>query len=391
MKAFRKITAAALSLGLAVSMSCPGSVITAFAQQSPDFARSAEEWAALRDDRLEFDEIPALIHEYNSTVLQNAISYKDSIGKDSVDIADSYYEAADKIYTNMEYPDEESANYASAVNSYLNSQLSYERLMEQGDNNTNDAETIKLGYDRTEANLAKQAQDQMITYWTQLTQLESQRASVAQAESELQAVALRIAAGTATEANRKSAEETLLNAQASLASAESTLQSTKDNLIMMMGWSHGANVDIAALPEPDPAAISAVNPAADIETAKANNYSLKSTVKQLANARTETVRETLTETKRTAEENIASNITSLYEAMKLSLSSYYQAQEALSIQQAAAETAERKKAAGTITQNGYQQIQTALTRARVTVNVRKLDLLKAYVDYQWAVNGLAAN
>lgn len=388
MKAFRKITAAVLALSLMPVY--PEGVLTAFAQQSPDFARSAEEWAALRDDRLEFDEIPALIHEYNSTVLQNAISYKDSIGKDSTDIADSYYDAADQIYNNMEYPDEESSNYASAVNSYLNAQLSYERLMEQGDNNTNDAETIKLGYDRTEANLAKQAQDQMITYWTQLTQLESQRASVAQAESELQAVALRIAAGTATEANRKSAEETLLNAQASLASAESTLQSTKDNLIMMMGWSHGANVDIAALPEPDPAAIIAVNPAADIETAKANNYSLKSTVKQLANARTETVRETLTETKRTAEENIASNITSLYEAMKLSLSSYNQAQEALSIQQAAAETAERKKAAGTITQNGYQQIQTALTRARVTVNVRKLDLLKAYVDYQWAVNGLAS-
>ena len=103
------------------------------------------------------------------------------------------------------------------------------------------------------------------------------------------------------------------------------------------------------------------------------------------------LRETLTETKRASEENIASNISSLYEAMKLSLSSYNQALEALSIQQAAAETAERKKAAGTITQNGYNQIQTALTRARVTVNVRKLDLLKAYVDYQWAVNGLAAN
>ena len=113
-----------------------------------------------------------------------------SIGKDSTDIADSYYDAADQIYNNMEYPDEESANYASAVNSYLNSQLSYERLMEQGDNNTNDAETIKLGYDRTEANLAKQAQDQMISYWSSVTQLESQRAQVAQAESELQRLTL---------------------------------------------------------------------------------------------------------------------------------------------------------------------------------------------------------
>ena len=91
-----------MSTLLAVLIAAQGP-FAAFAQQSPDFARTPEEWAMLRDDNLEFDEIPALIHEYNSTVLQNAISYKDYMGKDSTDIADSYYEAADNILDRMEY------------------------------------------------------------------------------------------------------------------------------------------------------------------------------------------------------------------------------------------------------------------------------------------------
>ena len=36
---------------------------------SPPFAYSEEKWASLRDNRLEFDEIADLIHEYNSTVI----------------------------------------------------------------------------------------------------------------------------------------------------------------------------------------------------------------------------------------------------------------------------------------------------------------------------------
>ena len=78
-------TAAAAGCAALLAIQAP---FCAFAQQSPDFARTEEEWARLRDDDLEFDEIPALIHEYNSTVLQNAIDYKNDRGKTSTDIAE---------------------------------------------------------------------------------------------------------------------------------------------------------------------------------------------------------------------------------------------------------------------------------------------------------------
>ena len=51
---------------------------------SPPFAYTEEEWAAIRDNKLEFEEIDKRIHEYNTTVRQNEISYKDYQGKDSI-------------------------------------------------------------------------------------------------------------------------------------------------------------------------------------------------------------------------------------------------------------------------------------------------------------------
>ena len=41
---------------------------------SPSFAYSAEVWAKLQDNNLEYDEITNLVHEYNATVLNNQIT-----------------------------------------------------------------------------------------------------------------------------------------------------------------------------------------------------------------------------------------------------------------------------------------------------------------------------
>ena len=59
----------ALSLGMAGVM-MTAAPVTAFAA-SPEFSRSAEEWAKLRDNTIEYDELEGLIQEYNATVQTN--------------------------------------------------------------------------------------------------------------------------------------------------------------------------------------------------------------------------------------------------------------------------------------------------------------------------------
>ena len=59
------VVAAVLAAGTAaVSVSA---ALPAYAS-SPEFARSAEEWAALKDNKIEYWEIEGLIQEYNPTV-----------------------------------------------------------------------------------------------------------------------------------------------------------------------------------------------------------------------------------------------------------------------------------------------------------------------------------
>ena len=115
---------------------------------SPEFAYTAEKWASLRDNKLEYGEIADLIHEYNTTVRQNELDYQEYKGKTSTDIAEEYYDSANEVSERISYPDDDSANYANQIASALNSEISVTNLTEQGDSNVDDGEIRRLGYEQ---------------------------------------------------------------------------------------------------------------------------------------------------------------------------------------------------------------------------------------------------
>lgn len=357
---------------------------------SPEFAYTAEKWAALRDDKLEYDEIADLVHEYNNTVIQNQIAYKEEKDDDRDDVAQDYYDRANEIYDNITYPDSDDANYGSQMAAALQNEQQAEALMKQGDESTDDSETKKLGYDKTEAALVKQAQGLMITYWNQYYSLDSQREKKAQAEASYQSEQNRLAAGMSTQAKVLSAKEAVSTAEASILSGESSLEKTKESLCLMLGWTYGSDVEIGELPEPDMDRIAATDIDADIQAALENNYTYRITKKQLANARTSTVKEKLTQTEKNQREAISTNVKAAYSSLILARSNYEQALKALELEQTNMASAENKLQAGTITRTSYQNQQSVCLTAKVTVRTRKLDLLQALVDYDWAVGGLAA-
>lgn len=387
-KHVRKLAAVILAAGAITAMP-----LQAFAQQSPEFAYSAEKWATLRDNKLEFDEIKDLVHEYNPTVIQNEISYKDYLTKNRDDVAQDYYDKANEIYSNISYPDSDDANYGSGVAAALRNEQQAKNLMEQGDENTDDQATKRIQYDQAEARLAKQAQGLMITYWTQYYNLDSQKARIEQAKNSCQSEQNRLAAGMSTQSKVLSAKESVSNAEAALVTAESNLASTKESLCLMLGWSYGADVEIAELPElpePDQSKIAAIDVNADIQTALENSYAYRLTQKQLTNARTDTVKEKLTETEKNQKETISNSVKSAYDSLLLAQSNYEQAQSALALEEVSMKSADAKLAAGTITKNTYENQKASYTTAQVTAQTQKLSLLQAMNDYDWAVNGLAS-
>lgn len=384
-KHVRKLAAVILAAGAITAMP-----LQAFAQQSPEFAYSAEKWATLRDNKLEFDEIKDLVHEYNPTVIQNEISYKDYLTKNRDDVAQEYYDKANEIYSNINYPDSDDANYGSGVAAALHNEQQAKNLMEQGDENTDDQATKRIQYDQAEARLAKQAQGLMITYWTQYYNLDSQKARIEQAKNSYQSEQNRLAAGMSTQSKVLSAKESVSNAEAALVTAESNLASTKESLCLMLGWSYGADVEIAELPEPDQSKIAAIDVNADIQTALENSYAYRLTQKQLTNARTDTVKKKLTETEKNQKETISNSVKSAYDSLLLAQSNYEQARSALALEEFSMKSADAKLAAGTITKNTYENQKASYTTAQVTAQTQKLSLLQAMNDYDWAVNGLAS-
>lgn len=359
--------------------------------QSPEFAYTAEKWATLRDNNLEYDEIADLVHEYNNTVIQNQITYqKDEKDNDADDVAQDYYDRANEIFDSIVYPDSDDANYGSGMAAALQSEQQAEALMKQGDENTDDNETKKIGYDQTEANLVKQAQELMLNYWSQYYSLDSSRERKKQAELTYQSQQNRMAAGMSTQAQVLSAKEAISTAEAAILTAESNLEKTKQNLCLMLGWTYGADVQIGALPEPDLDRIASISVNADIPAALENNYAYKITTKQLANARTIAVREKLTQTEKNQREAISTHVNDAYSSMILARSSYEQAQQAFALETVNLESARKKLAAGTITQNSFQNQQSSYLTAEVAVRTQKIALLKAIQDYDWSVKGLAS-
>lgn len=384
-KRAKRLAGAVLAAGAITAMP-----FQAFAQRSPEFAYSAEKWATLRDNKLEFDEISDLVHEYNPTVVQNEISYKDYLTKNRDDVAQDYYDKANEIYSNISYPDSDDANYGSGVAAALRNEQQAKSLMEQGDENTDDQATMRLQYDQAEAKLAKQAQGLMITYWTQYYNLDGQKARVEQAKLSFQSEQNRLAAGMSTQSKVLSAKESVSNAEAALVTAESNLASTKESLCLMLGWGYGADVEIAELAEPDQSKLAAIDVNADIQAALENSYAYRLTKKQLTNARTDSVKEKLSETEKNQMETISNSVKSAYDSLLLAQSGYEQAQSALALQEVSMKSADAKLAAGTITKNTYESQKASYTTAQVTAQTQKLSLLQAMNDYDWAVNGLAS-
>ena len=384
-KRAKRLAGAVLAAGVITAMP-----FQAFAQRSPEFAYSEEKWATLRDNKLEFDEISDLVHEYNPTVVQNEISYKDYLTKNRDDVAQDYYDKANEIYSNISYPDSDDANYGSGVAAALRNEQQAKSLMEQGDENTDDQATMRIQYDQAEARLAKQAEGLMITYWTQYYNLDGQKARIDEAKLSFQSEQNRLAAGMSTQAKVLSAKESVASAEAALVTAESNLASTKESLCLMLGWGYGADVEIAELADPDQSKIAAIDVSADIQTALENSYAYRLTKKQLTNARTDSVKEKLSETEKNQRETISNSVKSAYDSLLLAQSDYEQAQSALALQEVSMKSADAKLAAGTITKNTYENQKASYTTAQVTAQTQKLSLLQAMNDYDWAVNGLAS-
>ncbi len=385
MNKYRKktnISAAALALSALFSGVCVN--VTALA--SPEFARSEEEWARLRDDKLEWDEIDGLVNEYNSVVRNNAIDLQDNAGKDAEEIRNDLLDSAADLDDLAATADGEDGMSMTAATYRMQA----EQLRQSAESSVSDVEILRLQYRGVEASIADSVRNYFISYHTAIKQREYDEKQVELSRLAYETAVNQRNVGMATEIDVLSAEEALQTAEAALISDDSAIASAKRNMMVLCGWKYEADPEIGAMPEFDIEASDDMDVEADILKALENNYSYRADQRKLENAPSETLRQQYEETVANDREQIASDIRSKASAVKLAKLNYDQAKNNLDIKKKELETKRMQAELGTISQKELKNGELTVASLEEELILKEYALFSALCAYDSAVEGSAS-
>ena len=379
MRKWKLISAGCLSAVLAFS----GPAATAWAG-SPEFARTPEEWARLRDNVMEYDELAGLIREYNVTVQKNQLNINDKKKDDKVtrdDYAQAYRDAAFDARSNITGDDAVADAQA---------QVTAAQADETADKMTEDLTVDQLTNDQQEANLVASAQSLMISYFQQKLELESAKDSLEYMEAQYQSALVKQGAGMATLSDVLGAKESVQSTQATALKLGGSLEETRQKLLVMLGWKYNDTPEIKDIPAVNFDHIASMNPETDKDAALENNYTFKINKRKLSNAVAEITKETLKRTVSSNEENIKSEVVKNYQSVQQAKAAYDQAAAEFELESKNMETAEHKQQVGTLSRLDYMKQKNAFNTKNISLKKAQLALFQAVQTYDNAIKGLAS-
>ena len=367
-----------------IGISAPARVLAS----SPEFSRTAEEWSALQDDNLEYSEIADLIHEYNPTVQNNQYEYQKFIkdyGTTREDVSNSYLDLAEDLEASKSGDDSGSGRVSD-----LSLEVQAKSLREQADNNLEDSRIYYLNYAQAEDNLVLSAQSKFLSYYKNQLQLEEEQATLTRLKQDYELAQTKRSAGTITDADVLTALEAVQDQENTIQEMEQQVESTRQSLIVMLGWDSSAQPTIGELPEVDLSVVDQIDLSADQQTALEKNYTLLVNQRKLENAVSDDTKRDLNTTIAGNERMIRASVASAYQNLKNAKLTYEQAQASLTTQERQASLSEQKLSAGIITAYENQTQQIALTNSRLALKEASISYQNALETYRWNVNGLAS-
>lgn len=386
MKSWRWMAAGALALCAAAA-----APLMAWAGV-PEFARTQEEWERLRDDKLEYEEIPDLIHEYNATVKKNQIDlneFRKDYGETNDEWADRYRELADDLESSLSYPDVDDTGYATAMTNIVTSEIQIKQWRETADDALEDYLTYYYDTCLAECLLVSEAQSDMINWYIGRIQLDTDEKNLELLNEQYQSLVTQQAVGLATDIEVLSMRESVRNAEKAVQDDKDSLENLHQRMMVLLGWQHNATPEIGEIPELDPERIAQMDPEADKALAIENSYTMKSNKRKMDNSMSTGAKEDLAETIQEDEQNIGAFLRASYQDVLACQATYElnQAQEAL--EQSNLQKAARQFELGTISRLDYIEQEIAAQNAAEAVQTAKLQLFQSVQSYEWALNGLA--
>ena len=378
------LTAVALT-GTAAAGSFPTTAL-AIGPVGPGSSRSEEEWARLKDNVLEYEEIEGLIEEYNVSVRESYENWrKADSGKALEDYVSDAEQAVEDQYDQAAGAEDELTMITSEYQARM-SEIQVQSTIDAAEDST----TKLWELENTAKSLASQAQSSMNTYY----QLQSQLAS-AQKNRQLAAESLELAkrqqnssVGMATYADVLTAQQNLQNLDAQILSLQNQIESTRQNLIVMLGWAQDAQPEMRPMPALDLNRIAAMDPAADLTAAYENDYTLKADQRKLDNSVTlsgQTVHGSAVENDK---QQIAIALNSAYQSVLSAKAAYDQASLNLDVASRSCSSAQAKQRVGIGTAMETLQAEANLVSCQSDLEVKGLQLFDAMETYDWVKKGV---
>lgn len=358
--------------------------------REPRFSRSNEEWATLEDNNLEYGEIEDLIAEYNATVRSNEVAlakFKRDYGRTNTEVSDKYRENAQEILDNLDDPDPSDPTYVAMLSSVATARATAQNLLSSADSTLEDADIIRLGYEQAEKTLAQTATTNMISYKSGQIAIEVAKGNLELANIALNTANAKLNAGTGTNIDVLNAKEKVLNAQNAVNKAISDNNTVLKKLQVMTGWSYNASPNVGDIPAPD--MDRTFDASADLSKALENNYTLKINEKKLANASSDSDKQSLKLTVEDNKKNIATALVVAAQNIASAKESYNYANSFASLQETNLVTANQRFSLGMISKLELDTQRITTDNAKRALEQSRYAINQAIANYDWAIKGLA--
>lgn len=259
------------------------------------------------------------------------------------------------------------------------------RIYSQLDTMTSEKSTRSL--EKSADTFTMTAQTLMNSYNQMVQNVEYQEKRVESLQAAFEAMGRKQAAGSATQAQLKEAQKNLDTAKNSLESLRLQASQLRQQLLTMLGIEDSSQVVIGTVPEPDMAAIEAVDYESDKIRAMGNDKSVQNARHTSASSTTEiNIRFRLVDE---AEGTKEAAFLASYQNLQASKTAYEAALTAFQSAQLAYEGLQRKQQAGLLTGTQYLEGQASYLEKKAAKETAAMNLTAAYESYCWDVKGIS--
>ena len=334
---------------------------------------------------IEYGNLRELLKQGNLSLKESIEDYENNINAYQ-EIWDTLKREQDNMEDKAEEmggEDSQTAGIYSSNAAMLKSSAS--RIYSQLDTMTSEKSTRSL--EKSADTFTMTAQTLMNSYNQMVQNVEYQEKRVESLQAAFEAMVRKQAAGTATQAQLKEAKKSLDTAGNSLESLRLQAGELRRRLLTMLGIEDSSQVVIGTVPEPDMAAIEAVDYESDKIRAMGNDKSVQNARHTSASSTTEiNIRFSLVDE---AEGTKEAAFLASYQNLQASKTAYEAALTAFQSARLTYEGLQRKQQVGLLTSTEYLEGQAAYLEKKAAKETASMNLAAAYESYCWDVKGIS--